>query len=689
MKYLITSMLFLTQSVFGQTNCNSYSITDPMNYNAGSMGGYLTLTECYAELDQMKLLYPNLISTKDTVNNFTTFEGRPIVYVKISDNPNITEPEKRILYNSLHHSHEPNSMQQLIYFMWYLLENYNTNPEIRNLVNNTEIICVPVVNPDGYVHNQTTNPTGGGLWRKNRRNHFDGQFGVDPNRNYSFAWGNGTPTSSNNYCGTSAFSEPETQAIKWLCEQNNFTMAVNAHTHGKQIFYPYGYAAGIQTPDSTTYEIITDEMVRHNNYNNILSSLGGTTPGDSDDWMYADTTTKPKIFSLTPEVGGSYWETAPNIIKNNRDMLHTNITALRFVHNYVESSDKSDAVVSQTNFQFQFQLKRLGAVNNQNFNVSILPISTNIVSVSAPKVFANLAFNQIVLDSFQINLAPTISQGASINFKLLINNGTYTDSINISKIYGNTVIVFNEPATNTSQWTTTSGWATTTSTFYTAPSCITESPSGNYADSVQHIITANDTISLLNKSYAELNFYAKWDIENDYDFVVLEVSNDNGLTWIPQCGKFTNNGSSFQMINAPLYDGTQSNWVKETINLSAYLNQTIKFRFRFKSDNNTTGDGFYFDELKVGVINFVPLSIQNIDMANQIQIYPNPANTILNIANNYQLNTYKIIDNSGKIIQTGNISNNQISISAIPNGMYYLQLESKTNRTTKKLLIAH
>ena len=143
------------------------------------------------------------------------------------------------------------------------------------------------------------------------------------------------------------------------------------------------------------------------------------------------------------------------------------------------------------------------------------------------------------------------------------------------------------------------------------------------------------------------------------------------------------------MINAPLYDGTQSTWVKETINLSAYLNQTIKFRFRFKSDLNTTADGFYFDELKVGVINFVPLSIQNIDMANQIQIYPNPANTILNIANNYQLNTYKIIDNSGKIIQTGNISNNQISISAIPNGMYYLQLESKTNRTTKKLLIAH
>ena len=55
--------------------------------------------------------------------------------MKISDNPNVSEPsEGQILYTSLHHAREPESLTQLIYYMWYLLENYNTNPEIKYLV---------------------------------------------------------------------------------------------------------------------------------------------------------------------------------------------------------------------------------------------------------------------------------------------------------------------------------------------------------------------------------------------------------------------------------------------------------------------------------------------------------------------------------------------------------------------------
>ena len=63
--------------------------------------------------------------------------------------------------------------------MWYLLENYDSDSEIQSIVDNTELYFIPVVNPDGYLYNELTNPNGGGFWRKNR---FNG-FGVDNNRN--------------------------------------------------------------------------------------------------------------------------------------------------------------------------------------------------------------------------------------------------------------------------------------------------------------------------------------------------------------------------------------------------------------------------------------------------------------------------------------------------------------------------
>ena len=174
----------------------------------------------------MKIQYPNLISTKISIGN--SIENRPIYTVKISDNPEIDENEPEILYTALHHAREPQSMMQMIYFMYYLLENYNTDPSVQYLVNNRELYFIPVVNPDGYEYNRTTNPSGGGMWRKNRRNN-GGSYGVDLNRNYGpyTYWnapngGSSTTPSSDTYRGTAPFSEPETNSIKNFLASREF-----------------------------------------------------------------------------------------------------------------------------------------------------------------------------------------------------------------------------------------------------------------------------------------------------------------------------------------------------------------------------------------------------------------------------------------------------------------------------------
>jgi hypothetical protein len=138
-----------------------YSPITPANFQLGTMGGYYKYQEFLDELDSMKSKYPNLISQKAPIDSYTTINGNPIYWLRISDNPETDEAEKEVLYSSIHHAREPASLSQTIYFMWYMLENYGTNDEVTYLVDNTEMYFVPMINPDGYRYNELTDPNGG------------------------------------------------------------------------------------------------------------------------------------------------------------------------------------------------------------------------------------------------------------------------------------------------------------------------------------------------------------------------------------------------------------------------------------------------------------------------------------------------------------------------------------------------
>src|SRR5690606_35124331 len=125
--------------------------------------------------------------------------------------------------------------------------------------NNRELFFIPVVNPDGYEYNRSTDPAGGGFWRKNRRDNGNGTFGVDLNRNYGPLnyWnapngGSSTFSSSEVYRGPAPFSEPETEAIKNFLAEHEIKTALNYHSYGNYLIFPYG-ALGTETPDSALF----------------------------------------------------------------------------------------------------------------------------------------------------------------------------------------------------------------------------------------------------------------------------------------------------------------------------------------------------------------------------------------------------------------------------------------------------
>ena len=601
------------QAVLKNTNCTgsggnnggNFVPTAPTNFNLGTMGGYLKYNEMLAELDAMAAQYPTLITVKAPISNFLTHGNRPIYYVKISDNPTTNEAsEPKVLYTAIHHAREPMSLMETIFYMWYVLENYGSNEEVTYLVNNTQMYFVPCINPDGYVYNETTNPNGGGLWRKNRRNNGGGVYGVDLNRNYSYGWGTtGTSatTSNDTYRGPSAFSEPETQAMRWLVQNNNFEMAFNAHSYAEAILFPIGTTTAEFAPHHDYFQDYTNHMTEMNGYDAIKSSGLYPASGDSDDYMYkvdVGVGEKDTIFAKTPEVGTDFWQPSTEIISTCQDMVFPNLVLAHLTRNYSIVKDTDPSSVATITGNFNHSIKRLGRQGGPVV-VSIEPL-LNIVSVGNSLTY-NLNSQQTSTGAISYSLNPSIQFGYQIKYILKTDNGLWVKRDTITKTFGALTVQVIEDATSAANWT--GNWGTTGTTFVSASKSFYENSSGNYPNNVNRTYTYTPIINLTNASAAMITFYAKWAIETDYDFVQFQVSTDGGTTWIGQCGNYTVPGTSannsVQPNGQPVFEGTQSSWVLEEINLSDYLGQQIKVRFQLRSDGGSTADGFYFDDFKI------------------------------------------------------------------------------------------
>ena len=293
-------------------NCTPNNRPDPSHFHLGTYAdGYFSYTEMLEILDSMRLLYPGLISTRQNIDTFHTIEGRPIYWVRVSNNPDTEQTARpQALFTSLTHAREPGSMSSNIYTLWYLLENYSTDPQIKAILDHAELYFIPCMNPDGYLQNIATNPGGGGMIRKNRRVNTDGSYGIDLNRNYGQDWGfddiGSSPVpSTETYRGTAPFSEPETRAHRWFANTHHFKLAMSYHTFHNVLIYPWAHMPYLRTVDSEIYSSYGEYITEHNHYafGTCYETLGYLANGDSDEWMYGDTSARGKIFAMCPEIG--------------------------------------------------------------------------------------------------------------------------------------------------------------------------------------------------------------------------------------------------------------------------------------------------------------------------------------------------------------------------------------------------
>lgn len=595
------------------TNWGAGSWITPMAFTPGSVGGYYNLNEMIAKLDEMVTSYPALVS-KFSIG--TTIEGRTIWCVKISDNAAADENEPEVLYTGLHHAREAMSIHNLIFFMQYILQNYTADSRISNIINNRELYFVPCVNPDGWNYNCTINPNGGGMHRKNRRDISPTQTnkGVDLNRNYSvgFAFdnvGSSPLENSDTYRGPSAFSENETQALRAFVNSRQFGMAFNYHSFGQLMVRPYGVSN--ITPTATDLQVLNTTGSLFTKYNcfkvgDDIGTVGYEVNGVSDDWLMAgDAASRvagfEKIYSLTPEVGNTFWPAASLIIPIARELMFTNFQLAFTAGQYFEVEDNTGPAITALTGNFTFRLTRAGMANKP-VTVELIPLQ-NIASVGSPVNIASIAnYGGVATGNISYNLSPATPNTQVIKFvwKVTSDGMVFTDTV--TKIYNPFPFFADDMEGDyTANWTsggTGAAWNFSATNAFSGTKSMTESPAGNYPASSNWTSTCNTTFDLLGCTEAFLSFWVKTNAENCYDVLRVEVSTNNGTSYTPLCGSNTVTEARFGLGNLPSYTGLSNGWRREIVNLNNYIGSTnLRFRFSFISNATNAADGFYIDDV--------------------------------------------------------------------------------------------
>jgi hypothetical protein len=500
------------------------------------MGGYKTLDEINAYLDGIIAGHPNIVSTKISIGQ--TIEGRSTWAVKISDNPGVDEDEPEVLFTAAIHAREVITPEVLFYFMDYITNNYGTIPTVTDLVDNREIWFVVTVNPDGYYYNQVIAPTGGGMWRKNRRNNGDGTYGIDLNRNYGYMWGYDDIGSSPNtdaatYRGTGPFSEPETQNMRDFISAHNFVITLYFHSYSNLILYPWGYDR-IYTPDNDIFVPLGDTIHALNGYSPGPGWGLYLVNGDSDDWGYGEQTTKNKNFAITIEVGtydDGFWPT----IHRKTELVQENLQPCLFVARVVG---------------YIYQLRPPAK-----------PALTTPDNVDRLDYDVTWSHNDTLNPAFQYEL---------IEYQ---NKSRRDDS-----------------ASNWNNWINTGFILTTGRSHTPTTSFFSGANNGTtiYMQTKNPIrVNANDTLKL----------WTFYDIETEYDYAYIEASTD-GTIFTPLEGNITTNYDPNGANRGNGITGSSGGiWVEGKFSLASYVGMDVFIRATYSTDSYLTEEGFYFDDI--------------------------------------------------------------------------------------------
>jgi len=577
-------------------------------FGYGSHAGHYTWTEMVDKLDEISSTYPSIATNKSSIGQ--SHEGREIWSIKISDNPNTDESatEPVVYIDAMHHAREPLSMMTTMKYIFWLCENYGTDPEATHIVNNREIYFVPIVNPDGYVYNINTNPSGGGMWRKNREpNSGSSCVGTDLNRNYGADWGGpgaSTNPCSDTYRGPSAYSAPESQAV------HNFTSSINATIgFSNHSFSDIYIKSDYDLPnDEEFYSDYNLDMCHTHNYefgtpSELLYEVSG---GHTENLNMLGT------LSWTPEIGNtSFWEpiaNQPTIIDAHwPNQKYISLAAGDYPDvQHVEVTGDANLIAGTTSTLDVDVYNKGRTLPTGTVTVTLENPSSNITLGTSSATVSNIAARAVgsINGTLSINVLASANTGDEVTFEVVTTAYGVEFERELQRfVVGEQTILSDIDAESGMEIFASSGsgyqWNTSTMRKRGGNHCFADSPTSNAQNNSVNQMSMTSNISLSGVENPILEYWASWGLSNNNsgniydDHAKVQISTNNGSSWTTLTGTNTQQSSGEQryVLN--------HKWAKEVIDLSGYAGQNIRIRFQFDSSNSGNPDGIFIDEFRI------------------------------------------------------------------------------------------
>ena len=335
-----------------------------------------------------------------------------------------------------------------------------------------------------------------------------------------------------------------------------------------------------------------------------------------------------------------------------------------------------------------------------NGNLNTTTWSGNIAStestlIDLPQANYNFGINELEVVTTIANDAYPDNNAKSIN--IIKNNIAVGGEINEFENPADEILAFNS-SQNSSLWERGIPSGTTLNSVTSGQNAYATNLSGNYTDNtVAYLISG--CYDLSNIETPVLKFNMAFDLEQDWDFVNVEYSLNNGSTW-QILGDATDpnwynsdrlpNGNDCFNCPGAQWTGTDGTMKEYSYDLAAFTNEaTFIFRFNFVSDQSVNQEGVVIDDL---IIEGNVLSVNDFNNEGSFVVYPNPSRNIFNVQwSSASSMEYQIYDITGKMISTNtyidsSINEVEIDLSSHSKGVYFLQIKLDDRESNVKLL---
>jgi len=189
---------------------------------------YPTYNQYAGLMERLAADYPHICRLEDLGPTSSIVRPHRLLFLRISDTPEIQEPEPEVLLSSTMHGDETSGFVLMLHLIHEILVGYGSDPQVTSLVDEFEIWINPNANPDGTYFG--SDDTVNGAIRYYTTANGDNS-GVDPNRNFP------NPAEGDHPDGNQWWAE--TQTMMAFADDHTTTLSANLHDGAELVNYPW------------------------------------------------------------------------------------------------------------------------------------------------------------------------------------------------------------------------------------------------------------------------------------------------------------------------------------------------------------------------------------------------------------------------------------------------------------------